>query len=146
MSVPNASGQVEQTIIDKLSMMPVNDQTILGNKINHVHKSDSGVWIDSEDDKLSTSSKTTQNAPYTILEEPNRIGRPIRVITIGAGASALNFAHDISTSPLDISLVMYEKNEEIGGTWFENKYPGAACDIPSVNYQLSWAPSAHWSS
>jgi hypothetical protein len=85
-------------------------------------------------------------SPYKILEEPSRLGRTIRVITIGAGASALNFAHEIDKSPLDIQLVIYEKNSEIGGTWFENKYPGAACDIPSVNYQLSWAPSAHWSS
>lgn len=64
-----------------------------------------------------TQSKT----PYTVLEEPNRRGRKIRVITIGAGASALNFAHDIDTSPLDIELAIYEKNPEIGGTWYENK-------------------------
>jgi hypothetical protein len=84
--------------------------------------------------------------PYTILEEPNRVGKKIRVIAIGAGASALNFAHDVDTNPLNIDLVLYEKNPEIGGTWFENRYPGCACDIPSVVYQLSWAPSAEWSS
>jgi len=97
-------------------------------------------------DILGSAKKVNEETPYTILEEPNRVGRPVRVITIGAGASALNFAHDIDTSPLEIQLVMYEKNPELGGTWFENKYPGCACDIPSVNYQLSWAPSAHWSS
>lgn len=63
----------------------------------------------------------TNKQPYTILEEPNRRGRKIRVITIGAGASALNFAHDIDTSPLNIELAIYEKNPEIGGTWYENK-------------------------
>lgn len=83
---------------------------------------------------------------YTVLEEPNRVGKKIKVITIGAGASSLNFAHDIDTNPLDIDLTIYEKNPEIGGTWFENRYPGCACDIPSVVYQLSWAPSAEWSS
>ena len=29
----------------------------------------------------------------------------------------------------DIHLTIYEKNEEVGGTWFENKYPGCACGI-----------------
>lgn len=75
----------------------------------------------------------------------SRSNRRIRVITIGAGASALNFAHDVSTSALDIDLTCYDKNPEVGGTWYENRYPGCACDIPSVNYQLSWAPGV-WKS
>lgn len=79
--------------------------------------------------------------PYTILEEPNRTGRKIKVIAIGAGASSINLAHDIDIHPLDIDFVAYEKNPEIGGTWYENRYPGVACDIPSVVYQLSWAPA-----
>ncbi|TVY38734.1 putative sterigmatocystin biosynthesis monooxygenase [Lachnellula subtilissima] len=87
-----------------------------------------------------------QQEEYTVLEEPNRVGKKIKVITIGAGASALNFAHDIDTNRLDIDLTIYEKNPEIGGTWYENRYPGCACDIPSVVYQLSWAPSAAWGS
>lgn len=82
---------------------------------------------------------------YTVLEQPSRVNRRIKVITIGAGASALNFAHEVSTSDLDIQLTCYEKNPEIGGTWYENKYPGCACDIPSVNYQFSWAPGV-WNS
>ena len=91
----------------------------------------------------STPSSWTKQA-YSVLETPSRAPRRLKVITIGAGASALNFAHEVSTSDLDIDLVCYEKNPEIGGTWFENKYPGCACDIPSVNYQLSWAPAV-WS-
>ncbi|KAH7319073.1 putative dimethylaniline monooxygenase [Rhexocercosporidium sp. MPI-PUGE-AT-0058] len=92
------------------------------------------------------TAKAKKTPTYTILEEPNRRGRKIRVITIGSGASALNFAHDIDTSPLDIELAIYEKNPEIGGTWYENRYPGCGCDIPSVIYQLSWAPSSRWNS
>lgn len=41
--------------------------------------------------------------------------------------------------------VVYEKNPEIGGTWFENRYPGCKCDIPSHNYQFSWRPNPEWS-
>lgn len=95
--------------------------------------------------KTSTPAPVSSNK-YQVLEQPSGTGRKLRVIVIGAGASALNFAHDIDTSPLDIDLVCYEKNPDIGGTWFENKYPGCACDIPSVLYQYSWAPSPEWSS
>jgi hypothetical protein len=41
----------------------------------------------------------------------------------------------------DISVehVIYEKNEDIGGTWLENRYPGAACDVPSHAYTFNFA-------
>lgn len=83
---------------------------------------------------------------YKIIEKPSRGGRKLRIVCLGAGASGLNLAHEIDTSPLDLDLVCYEKNPSIGGTWYENKYPGCGCDIPSVNYQFSWAPSPEWSS
>lgn len=46
----------------------------------------------------------------------------------------------------NIALQIYEKNPVVGGTWFENRYPGCACDIPSHNYQYSWEPNPQWSS
>lgn len=92
------------------------------------------------------AAKTGCHRPYEITEEPSRSRRKIRIIVIGAGASGLNFAHDIDQSTLNIELVLYEKNPEVGGTWFENRYPGCGCDIPSVNYQFSWAPSPNWTS
>ncbi|BCS27009.1 flavin-containing monooxygenase [Aspergillus puulaauensis] len=91
-------------------------------------------------------SQTVSTGNYEIIEQPSRIARKIRVIVIGCGASAINFAHDVDNSGLDLDLVCYDKNPSIGGTWYENKYPGCGCDIPSVNYQYSWAPSTHWSS
>jgi cation diffusion facilitator CzcD-associated flavoprotein CzcO len=86
------------------------------------------------------------SSEYSIVEETSRLGRKIRIIVIGCGASAINFAHEVDTSSLDLELVCYDKNPSIGGTWYENKYPGCGCDIPSINYQFSWAPSPHWSS
>jgi cation diffusion facilitator CzcD-associated flavoprotein CzcO len=43
-------------------------------------------------------------------------------------------------------LTIYEKNAGVGGTWFENRYPGCACDIPAHSYQYTFAPNPHWSS
>ncbi|KAF2397971.1 FAD/NAD(P)-binding domain-containing protein [Trichodelitschia bisporula] len=75
---------------------------------------------------------------YTIREEPYGTKRRVRVVLIGAGASALNFFKNAEEELQNVSIVCYEKNADIGGTWLENRYPGCACDIPSVNYQFSW--------
>jgi hypothetical protein len=61
--------------------------------------------------------------------------RRLKVIVAGAGASALSFAHEVETGALqNIDLQILEKNSGLGGTWFENQYPGCACDIPSHAY------------
>ncbi|GKZ91462.1 hypothetical protein AnigIFM59636_003719 [Aspergillus niger] len=99
---------------------------------------------DHYESKARKGASMGRHVPYEIIDEPSRSRRKIRIVVIGAGASALNFAHDIDQSTLDIELVLYEKNPEVGGTWFENRYPGCGCDIPSVNYQFSWAPSPDW--
>jgi cation diffusion facilitator CzcD-associated flavoprotein CzcO len=76
---------------------------------------------------------------YTIVEQPYGTKKHMRVVLMGAGASTINFLHHFSTlSDTNLSVVCYEKNDGVGGTWHENKYPGCACDIPAVNYQYSW--------
>jgi cation diffusion facilitator CzcD-associated flavoprotein CzcO len=45
-----------------------------------------------------------------------------------------------------VDFHIYEKSPEVGGTWFENRYPGCACDFPSHLYQHSFAPNTDWSS
>lgn len=55
--------------------------------------------------------------------------RKLRVVCIGAGYSGLTLAHKIDHElKLNdvIELVIYEKNSQVGGTWFENTYPGVA--------------------
>lgn len=72
--------------------------------------------------------------------------KPVRIVCIGAGASGLNMIRTVRLNLTNYDLVVYEKNEEVGGTWFENRYPGCRCDIPSHNYQFSWRPKHDWSS
>ncbi|KIW63283.1 hypothetical protein PV04_10142 [Phialophora macrospora] len=81
---------------------------------------------------------------YTILEQPLFTPRAIRIITIGAGASGLNVARNVSQHLQNAELQIYEKNSSVGGTWLENRYPGCGCDIPSHNYQYSWALNPAW--
>ena len=42
--------------------------------------------------------------------------------------------------------MIFERDDGVGGTWRANTYPGAACDVPSHLYSLSFAPNPHWSS
>ena len=41
-------------------------------------------------------------------------------------------------------ITVFEQASSVGGTWRDNHYPGAACDVPSHLYSLSFAPKADW--
>lgn len=53
--------------------------------------------------------------------------RPLKVIVIGAGISGIISAIKLPRALERLDLVIYEKNADLGGTWFENRYPGVAC-------------------
>ncbi|KAI0152086.1 FAD/NAD(P)-binding domain-containing protein [Hypoxylon sp. NC0597] len=72
--------------------------------------------------------------------------RLVRIICVGAGASGICLAYKLKRSFSNYSLTVYDKNPEIGGTWYENRYPGCACDVPSHNYTYSFDPKPDWSS
>ncbi|MGH9057080.1 MAG: flavin-containing monooxygenase [Acidimicrobiales bacterium] len=42
-------------------------------------------------------------------------------------------------------VVVLERGDDVGGTWRDNTYPGAACDVPSNLYSFSFAPNPRWS-
>jgi cation diffusion facilitator CzcD-associated flavoprotein CzcO len=90
-------------------------------------------------------STASQHGSYKIREEPLGSAKPIRIVIIGAGASGLNMIRTLRLGLSNYELVVYEKNEDVGGTWFENRYPGCRCDVPSHNYQFSWRPNKEWS-
>ncbi len=48
--------------------------------------------------------------------------RPLRVIVVGAGISGILASIRLPQRIPNLSLQIYEKNSDIGGTWFENKY------------------------
>ncbi|OJJ65114.1 hypothetical protein ASPSYDRAFT_194084 [Aspergillus sydowii CBS 593.65] len=73
--------------------------------------------------------------------------RKLRVVCIGAGFSGLIMAYKLKHErPLDyIDFTIYEKNSEVGGTWYENVYPGVGCDIPIHSYIFYFNPNPDWS-
>lgn len=66
------------------------------------------------------------------------------VLIVGAGFAGLGTAIRLLQSGID-DFVILERGDRVGGTWRDNTYPGAACDIPSVLYSYSFAPNPHWS-
>ncbi|KAH8901734.1 cyclohexanone monooxygenase [Thozetella sp. PMI_491] len=72
--------------------------------------------------------------------------RRIRIIHIGAGATGLCAAYKMERQLDHYELVCYEKNDEIGGTWYENRYPGCACDVPAHIYTYTFEPNPKWKS
>lgn len=66
-----------------------------------------------------------------------------RVAVIGAGLGGLCAA--IMARRAGHEVVILEQANDVGGTWRANRYPGVACDIPALLYQLSFAPHPQWS-
>jgi cation diffusion facilitator CzcD-associated flavoprotein CzcO len=67
----------------------------------------------------------------------------VRVGIIGAGFAGLGMAAQLVRLERDDFLVV-ERASEVGGTWRDNSYPGAACDIRSDLYSFSFAPKPDW--
>lgn len=65
------------------------------------------------------------------------------ILIIGTGFSGLIMARRIQREKLG-AFLMLEKGADIGGTWRDNTYPGAACDIPSHLYSISFEPKSDW--
>ncbi len=68
----------------------------------------------------------------------------VQVAIIGAGFAGLGAAIRLKLSGRD-SFVVFERANDVGGTWRENTYPGCACDVPSHLYSYSFAPNPTWS-
>jgi 4-hydroxyacetophenone monooxygenase len=67
---------------------------------------------------------------------------PFSVVIIGAGMSGLLAGHRLQQA--GIPFVILEKNADLGGTWFENTYPGCRVDNPNHTYSYSFAQRHDW--
>jgi 4-hydroxyacetophenone monooxygenase len=69
-------------------------------------------------------------------------GRTLRVVVIGAGMSGIAASHRLQQAGID--HVVLEKNDDVGGTWLENRYPGCRVDVQNHMYSYSFAQKADW--
>jgi len=66
------------------------------------------------------------------------------IAILGAGAAGLCMGIQLKKAGIS-SFTIFEKSERLGGTWFDNHYPGAGCDVPSHLYCFSFEPNPNWS-
>jgi cation diffusion facilitator CzcD-associated flavoprotein CzcO len=69
--------------------------------------------------------------------------RDFRVAILGAGFGGLGMAIRLKERGIE-DFVVLERDEEVGGTWWANTYPGCQCDIPSHLYSYSFALNPEW--
>jgi cation diffusion facilitator CzcD-associated flavoprotein CzcO len=78
------------------------------------------------------------------MDEQATPQRTMRVLIVGAGFGGVAAAIELQRHGItDITIL--EKGADLGGTWFYNSYPGAACDVPSHLYSFSFAQRRDWS-
>jgi 4-hydroxyacetophenone monooxygenase len=64
------------------------------------------------------------------------------VAIVGAGMSGIAAAYRLQQA--GVPFTIYEKNADVGGTWWENTYPGCRVDVPSDFYSFSFAQTPDW--
>ncbi|KIW12770.1 hypothetical protein PV08_07957 [Exophiala spinifera] len=89
--------------------------------------------------------KFDENGQCSVSKSQIHTRRQLRLICIGAGIAGIAAAYKYDRQLSNVSFVIYEKNEDVGGTWLENRYPGCACDIPAHGYTYSWEGNPEWS-
>ncbi len=74
-------------------------------------------------------------------------GGPVRqapkIAILGAGAAGLCMAIHLLRAGIE-TFTIFEKSGGVGGTWRDNSYPGAGCDVPSHLYCFSFEPNPDW--
>jgi cyclohexanone monooxygenase len=74
-----------------------------------------------------------------------RLPQQVDHLIVGAGFAGLCAAIKL-TEDGETDFVVIEQADDVGGTWRDNTYPGACCDVPSQLYSFSFARNAEWSS
>ena len=77
----------------------------------------------------NSTSNMGASDKYTTLSQWHSKPSELRVICVGVGAAGLLMAYKMKKLFTNYEFVCYEKNHHIGGTWYEKRYPGCACNM-----------------
>jgi cyclohexanone monooxygenase len=96
---------------------------------------------------ISHENKYKDGECMSVVDETGataELGQPFSVLIVGAGPGGICTAAMLTEISLD-DLLILEKSEDIGGTWFNNRYPGLACDVCADHYSYSFFQDFDWS-
>src|SRR5208283_5174120 len=79
-----------------------------------------------------------------VLPRTAKLPDGFRVAVIGAGIAGLTAALELADAGIDYQI--FDRNDEVGGTWYTTTYPGIGVDTPSAYYSLSRDINGDWSS
>ena len=74
---------------------------------------------------------------------PDSTRRPLKIAIIGAGPGGLCMGLRLKQAGFE-DFVILEKGDGVGGTWYHNRYPGCAVDLPSFFYSFSFEKKYDW--
>lgn len=93
-------------------------------------------------DHLHLSDNLKPQEPQWTKSRSKGTNRDFNVVVVGAGMSGI--CASIKLAEAGIDHVVLEKNDAVGGTWYENAYPGAGVDTPNHVYSYSFEPNHDW--
>lgn len=93
-------------------------------------------WAKARSEELTFIESSTEQVETEVQK--------VRVAIVGSGFSGLGMALRLKATGEE-SFVVLEREDSLGGTWRDNTYPGAACDIQSHLYSYSFMPNPEWS-
>ena len=84
-----------------------------------------------------------RNLPIGADATPGSDQHTLHVLIIGAGFAGICAGVRLREAGIK-NFRIYEKSGGVGGTWYDNTYPGCACDVQVALYQYSFAQSVNW--
>jgi cation diffusion facilitator CzcD-associated flavoprotein CzcO len=81
-----------------------------------------------------------------VVRRPDPVSLPdhVRIAIVGSGFAGLGSAIALSNAGYGDDYLILERRADVGGTWYDNSYPGCRCDVPSNLYSFSFAPNPNW--
>src|SRR3954463_2022477 len=73
-----------------------------------------------------------------VVDQEAPRGPQVDVVVVGAGFAGLYLLHRLRTA--GFSARVFEAADDVGGTWYWNRYPGARCDVPTTDYTYGFDP------
>ncbi|CZT52817.1 related to monooxigenase [Rhynchosporium secalis] len=121
----------------EVSVEAVSSPEVLPIEVKTDHNS-----LSSAEERLPAYTKDA--TPFELEDHPIDAPTSIRVAVIGAGLAGITAGVFLPVKVPGIDLTIFDKNGDVGGTWYENIYPGVRCDIPANVYQSTFFPKTNW--